>query len=226
MSLRKIIIAILIVIVVIVAVVAGLVYLLSARPDTRNTETKQDAIVSEYDGLTDEPNGFADGSESEDLSQYPLDYEESRYSREFELADINLADSYETVIKIHDMPQNQRVTSEKSIHNPDYISYWTYWDYDGLEVLFMKVEENGTRLSKDIGNVFAIKVVSKDYATHRGIKVGDTVSKALERYEQEYEGACFSQDADQLFFEDGLNCIRFSVKDGRISEILASQILN
>lgn len=226
MSFRKIIIAVIVAMVVMAAAVVGLISLLSARPDAEITEIEHEATVSEHDGLIDEPNGFADSSEFDDLSQYPLDYDESQYSREFELADIKLADSYETVIQIHDLPQNQRLTSEKSIHNPDYISYWTYWDYDGLEVLFMKVEENGKQLSKDIGKVFAIKVVSEDYTTHRGIKVGDTASKALERYNQQYEGACFSEDTNELFFEDGLNCLRFSVKDERISEILASQILN
>ncbi|HAW69901.1 MAG TPA: hypothetical protein DHD79_00490 [Firmicutes bacterium] len=228
-NLTKIIIAVLVVILVIAAVVVGLTYLLTARPDFERTETEEalDFTASEYDSRTDnESHGFADSSEDPDLSQYPLDYEESQYSREFELAGINLADSYETVQQTYGQPLSRKVTSEKSIHNPDYICYWTSWYYDDLEVLFMKVEENGQQLGKDIGNVFAIKVVSEDYATHRGIRVGDTVSQALESYNQEYEGAYFSQDNDELFFEDGLNCIRFSVKEERISEILASQILN
>jgi len=215
--------------VVIAAIAAGLYWLLAIRPDSDSelSETEQETAISGFDEpFTDNSHGFTDVSDLADMNQYPLDYDESEYSHEFKLADINLADSYETVLQTYGQPLSRRTSSETSIHNPDYICYWTYWDYDGLEVLFMKVEEDGKKLAEDIGGVFALKVVSEDYATQRGIKVGDPVSQVLEQYNQEYEGACFSEDTNELFFEDGLNCLRFSVKDDHISEILTSQILN
>lgn len=224
---KKIITVVAVVVAVVAVLVTGLYFLLTAHPDSRLGETEQESAVSEYEDLfPDSSDGYTDTSELPDMDSLPSDYDESRYADEFKLAGIDLADSYEAVLQVYGKPLSQKTSSEVSFHNSDYICHWTYWYYDGLVVLFMKVEEKGQQLTEDIGTVFAIQVVSLDYPTRRGIKVGDTVSQVLERYNQEYEGASFSEDTNEMFFEDGLNCLRFSVKDGHVTEIMASQVIN
>lgn len=144
---------------------------------------------------------------------------------EFTLAGIELADSAKRVLDLYGEPLSKKTQSEQSVHNPDYISYWTTWAYDGFEVLFMKVMEKGKDPTDEYGQVFSVKVTAGRFGTHRGIKVGDPAGRIADEYGKD-QSAGFSESEDGVFFETGLNYIRFAVSDGKVTEIEVGQILN
>lgn len=146
-------------------------------------------------------------------------------SKDFAIAGISPTESAARVLDLLGEPTERKTQAEPSIHNSDYTCYWTTWVYDGLEVVFMTVAENGKRPDDGIGGVFAVMATSGEYRTFRGIKVGDPVSRVIDQYGTAAEGDPSSPDDEELFFETGLHYLRFAVSEGVVTQIDAGQIL-
>lgn len=140
-------------------------------------------------------------------------------SADFALGQVRLQMSVAEIQQILGEPDEKSIISEPSIHNPDYTTYFETWIYPGVEIIFINNAPNDAPVPAP-GPVFAIIATSPQYATPRGLKIGDRMDKLFEEYGQTKASEGF------FVYEKDLSSLNFSLKNGLIDRIEVHQYLD
>jgi hypothetical protein len=144
-------------------------------------------------------------------------FEATYRDEDLRLARLVLGSSPKHVRNLYGIPLRTKNLTAQSPNNADYTLYCTYWIYPDFEVGFENSAEKTQPKPKDIGHIFVITVKSKKFHSFRGIKVGDPISRVMERYGVPSKN--IYDDFGSIFYEEELCYIKFGQSKGKVSEI-------
>lgn len=117
-------------------------------------------------------------------------------------------------------PIEKNRVAEQSVHNPDYLAYWETWKYPGIEITFLNNGARNEDAPTDPGMLFVVVVTRSDVPTGRGIRVGDSVDRVVEKY------GPARTESGVYYYEAGLQYVAFTVVTGRVTRIEVGSLLD
>lgn len=101
------------------------------------------------------------------------------------LGGITLQDDANSIVEKLGNPESTTVEAVDNRHDPDYNTYFITWTYHDISFTFWTTQPKSEPEPTFSDRLLLISTESSKYETHRGIKVGDPLSKVYEQYGQE-----------------------------------------
>lgn len=139
---------------------------------------------------------------------------------ELVISGISIFSSKDDVLKTFGEPVKKTQTVMPSLHQPDtLLVYIDTWEYDKIELVFFTVAGKSKPVPKEPKGLICIKTTDERYSTTRGVKVGDSVEKVIEKYgfigitETEKDYYIYRVDTEKNEYID------FNISNGKVCEI-------